>query len=156
MLFRSIVERVLIKQDYPEIAKVYILYRAKRREARDLAENLPSALSLIEQYLDKSDWRINENSNMTYSLQGLNFNVSSSLVSRYWLNKIYPEEIRIAHDTGIFHMHDLGVLGPPGKCADGVSRSPTRRMPKNTPDSGASRISKLVQGKPLRRYASKY
>jgi ribonucleoside-triphosphate reductase (formate) len=109
---QDIVERVLIKQDFPEIAKVYILYRAKRREARDLAENLPSALSLIEQYLDKSDWRINENSNMTYSLQGLNFNVSSSLVSRYWLNKIYPEEIRIAHDTGVFHMHDLGVLGP--------------------------------------------
>ncbi len=109
---QDIVERVLIKHDYAEIAKIYILYRAKRREARDLAENLPSALNLIEQYLDRSDWRISENSNMTYSLQGLNFNVSSSLISRYWLNKIYPEEIRIAHDTGLFHLHDLGVLGP--------------------------------------------
>jgi ribonucleoside-triphosphate reductase (formate) len=109
---QDIVERVLIKQDYAEIAKIYILYRAKRGEARDLAETIPSALSLIEQYLDKSDWRISENSNMTYSLQGLNFNVSSSLISRYWLNKIYPEEIRLAHDSGVFHMHDLGVLGP--------------------------------------------
>ncbi len=109
---QDVVERVLIKHSYPEIAKVYILYRAKRREVRDLAENIPSALSLVEQYLDKSDWRISENSNMTYSLQGLNFNVSSSLVSRYWLNMIYPEEIRLAHDAGNFHIHDLGVLGP--------------------------------------------
>jgi ribonucleoside-triphosphate reductase (formate) len=105
------VEKVLIKFGYAEEAKAFILYREKRREARDIAENLPSVLDLVDNYLDKSDWRINENSNMTYSLQGLNFNVSGALVARYWLNKIYPEEIRIANDTGLFHIHDLGVLG---------------------------------------------
>lgn len=109
---QDIVEKVLINSNHTKAAKAYILYREKRREARELAENIPSSLDSIEQYLDHSDWRISENSNMTYSLQGLNFNVSSAIISRYWLNKIYPEEIRIAHDTGVFHIHDLGVLGP--------------------------------------------
>ena len=109
---QDIVEKVLIQENHHQIAKSYIIYREKRREARELANNIPSSLDAIDKYLDHSDWRISENSNMTYSLQGLNFNVSSALVSRYWLNKIYPEEIRFAHDTGMFHIHDLGVLGP--------------------------------------------
>lgn len=109
---QDIVEKVLIQENYNKTAKAYIIYREKRREARELASNIPSSMDAIDKYLDYSDWRISENSNMTYSLQGLNFNVSSALVSRYWLNKIYPEEIRFAHDTGMFHIHDLGVLGP--------------------------------------------
>jgi len=109
---QDIVEKILIQGNHHQIAKSYIIYREKRREARELANNIPSSLDAIDKYLDHSDWRISENSNMTYSLQGLNFNVSSALVSRYWLNKIYPEEIRFAHDTGMFHIHDLGVLGP--------------------------------------------
>lgn len=109
---QDVVEKVLIQSNHTAAAKAFILYREKRREARDLADNIPSSLDAIEQYLDHSDWRISENSNMTYSLQGLNFNVSSAIVSRYWLNKIFPEEIRIAHDSGLFHIHDLGVLGP--------------------------------------------
>lgn len=109
---QDVVERVLIGSNHSKAAKAFILYREKRREARDLATSIPSSLDTIEQYLDHSDWRISENSNMTYSLQGLNFNVSSAIISRYWLNKIFPEEIRIAHDSGLFHIHDLGVLGP--------------------------------------------
>jgi anaerobic ribonucleoside-triphosphate reductase len=109
---QDVVEKVLIQSNHSKAAKAFILYREKRREARDLADSIPSSLETIEQYLDHSDWRISENSNMTYSLQGLNFNVSSAIVSRYWLNKIFPEEIRMAHDSGLFHIHDLGVLGP--------------------------------------------
>jgi ribonucleoside-triphosphate reductase len=109
---QDVVERVLIQSNHSKAAKAFILYREKRREARDLATSIPSSLDTIEQYLDHSDWRISENSNMTYSLQGLNFNVSSAIISRYWLNKIFPEEIRLAHDSGLFHIHDLGVLGP--------------------------------------------
>lgn len=106
------VEKVLIKFGFSDTAKAYILYREKRREAREFDITKESALSLVDEYLEKVDWRVNENSNMTYSLQGLNFSVSGSLVAKYWLNKIYPEEIRIAHNSGLFHIHDLGVLGP--------------------------------------------
>lgn len=109
---QDVVEKVLIKNDFVETAKAYILYREKRRELREFDLTKESALLLVDEYLQKTDWRVNENSNMTYSLQGLNFNVSSSLVARYWLSKIYPEEIRIANDSGLFHIHDLGVLGP--------------------------------------------
>jgi ribonucleoside-triphosphate reductase len=106
------VEKILIKCGYSDTAKAYILYREKRREAREFDLTKESALSLVDEYLEKTDWRVNENSNMTYSLQGLNFSVSGSLVARYWLNKIYPEEIRVANDKGLLHIHDLGVLGP--------------------------------------------
>ena len=66
---------------------------------------------IISDYLEKNDWRIKENSNMTYSLQGMNFHISSLIVSQYWLNQIYPPEIRNAHNSGDFHIHDLGILG---------------------------------------------
>ena len=109
---QDVVEKILIKSGFVETAKAYILYREKRREARELELTKESAVLLVDEYLEKTDWRVNENSNMTYSLQGLNFNVSSSLVAKYWLSKIYPEEIKIANDSGLLHIHDLGVLGP--------------------------------------------
>ncbi|MEN2984521.1 MAG: ribonucleoside triphosphate reductase [Dictyoglomaceae bacterium] len=65
---------------------------------------------LIREYLERSDWRVNENSNMAYSLQGLNYYLYSSLIARYWLEEIYPKDIAKAHQEGDFHIHDLGSL----------------------------------------------
>ncbi len=109
---QDIVEKVLIEHGHAKVAKAYILYREKRRQAREISRAIVNGVNLIEEYLNKADWRVNENSNMTYSLQGLNFHISSSVVARYWLTKLYPSEIGEAHEEGDFHIHDLGVLGP--------------------------------------------
>ncbi|MGQ4832412.1 MAG: ribonucleoside triphosphate reductase [Candidatus Asgardarchaeia archaeon] len=65
---------------------------------------------LVNSYLNQLDWRVRENSNMGYSLQGLNFHISSSIIARYWLTEVYPEDIAHAHIDGAFHIHDLGML----------------------------------------------
>jgi ribonucleoside-triphosphate reductase (formate) len=67
---------------------------------------------LVDNYINSSDWRVKENSNMNYSLQGLNFHISSSIVARYWLSKLYTDEIKKHQDDGSLHIHDLGILGP--------------------------------------------
>ncbi|RKY99407.1 MAG: hypothetical protein DRQ10_06240, partial [Candidatus Hydrothermota bacterium] len=108
---QDIVEKILIEQGHAKVAKAYILYRQKRAEARELESIFVDGIKLVDEYIDRSDWRVAENSNMTYSLQGLNFYLASSVVARYWLNKIYPPEIKNAHDSGDFHIHDLGILG---------------------------------------------
>jgi ribonucleoside-triphosphate reductase len=66
---------------------------------------------MIGQYLSQGDWRVKENSNMSYSLQGLNNYISSDIVTHYWLNHIYSPEMREAHVSGDLHLHDLGILG---------------------------------------------
>ncbi len=107
---QDLVEHKLIEMGYSEAAKAYILYRdqhAKIREARAL---LKDAIELVNSYVDRDDWRINENSNMDYSLQGLNNYISSSVISKYWLTKIYSQQVRAAHEDGLFHIHDLGLL----------------------------------------------
>lgn len=109
---QDIIERTLMEKGFPEVAKAYILYREKRREAREIGKAFVDGINLIEEYLGQEDWRVRENSNMNYSLQGLNFHVSSSVVARYWLEKLYPQEVAQAHKEGDFHIHDLGVLGP--------------------------------------------
>ncbi|MEZ0343204.1 MAG: anaerobic ribonucleoside-triphosphate reductase [Caldimicrobium sp.] len=109
---QDIIEKTLMEKGFPEVAKAYILYREKRREAREIGKALVDGINLIEEYLGQDDWRVRENSNMNYSLQGLNFHVSSSVVARYWLEKLYPQEVAQAHKEGDFHIHDLGVLGP--------------------------------------------
>ena len=95
---------------YPAAAKAFILYREQRRRTRDAKKIF--ATSTVDKYLGKADWRIRENSNSTFSLQGLNNYVVSDVMSRYWLDAIYPAEIRDAHDTGEIHIHDLGLLSP--------------------------------------------
>lgn len=109
---QDIVERTLMEKGYVAVAKAYIIYRQKRSEARDLKSTLEEAENLIENYLTKWDWRVQENSNMNYSLQGMNFYISSSITARYWLNRIYPEDIKRAHDESDLHIHDLGLLAP--------------------------------------------
>lgn len=104
------VEKVLIEEGHAKTSKAYILYRQQHKEIRDLKSML-SKVSVVDDYLDENDWRVKENSNMTYSLQGLNFHISSKIISNYWLDKIYPNEIKQTHNNGDFHIHDLGIFG---------------------------------------------
>ena len=107
---QDLVEHQLIESGYADIAKRYILYRHQHAQMRSTKQLLDEAVSMIDDYIGKSDWRINENSNMSYSLQGLNNHIASSISTRYWLQKFYPEEIRDLHTGGNFHLHDLGQL----------------------------------------------
>ncbi len=109
---QDIIEDTLIARGLAEVAKAYILYREKRKQAREIGKAIVDGVNLIEDYLTREDWRVQENSNMNYSLQGLNFHISSSVVARYWLTKLYPPSVGEAHREGDFHIHDLGVLGP--------------------------------------------
>ncbi|MCD6434520.1 MAG: ribonucleoside triphosphate reductase, partial [Candidatus Diapherotrites archaeon] len=104
------VEKVLIEEGHAKTAKAYILYRKQREEARDITKLLKT-IDIVDNYLQMKDWRVKENANMTFSLQGLNTHVASIVISEYWLNKIYPPEIRKAHKEAVFHIHDLSTLG---------------------------------------------
>jgi anaerobic ribonucleoside-triphosphate reductase len=107
---QDIVEQVLIEVGQAQTAKAYILYREQRAQVRDTKKLLLDGMKLVDDYLQRSDWRVNENANMNYSLQGLNYHVASSIAARYWLQKIYPPEVQQAHVEGALHIHDLGVL----------------------------------------------
>jgi ribonucleoside-triphosphate reductase len=107
---QDVVEEVLTKSGQFKIAKAYILYRQQRQETRVTKRILLDGEKLIEDYLQETDWRVSENSNLNYSLQGLNFYLASSIASQYWLNKIYPPEVCDSHTNGALHLHDLGAL----------------------------------------------
>lgn len=109
---QDIVEKVLIENGHAKTAKAYILYRKQHEELRNFQHLLLNAEKMFQEYLGGEDWRINENSNMNYSLQGLNNHIISAVTSNNWLEKVYPEEIREAHRQGDFHIHDLGLLAP--------------------------------------------
>ena len=108
---QDIVENQLIESGHAQTAKAYILYRKQHQDMRELAALLSSA-DLVDQYLEIDDWRVKENSNMSYSLQGLNNYLSSTVIAKYWISRIYPTNIAKAHFSGDLHIHDLGVLGP--------------------------------------------
>ena len=108
---QDVVEKVLIENGHAKTAKAYILYRKQHQDLRELAEIL-SSTELVEQYLDLEDWYVRENSNMSFSLQGLNNYLTTKVIERYWTNRIYPPNIAEAHKSGDIHIHDLGVLGP--------------------------------------------
>ena len=105
---QDIVERVLLDSPYYKSAKAYILYREQHAQIRSITTK--ANIDLVEHYIQKLDWKIKENSNMCYSLQGLNNYISSDVTSEYWLNSIYPPEIRKAHKSGDLHIHDLSLL----------------------------------------------
>jgi ribonucleoside-triphosphate reductase len=107
---QDVVEEVLMAAGLPDAAKAYILYREQHRKIRELRELVDPRI--VEQYLSEADWRVRENSNMTFSLQGLNVFLTEKIIGRYWLTRIYPPHIRKAHEEGDFHIHDLGTLGP--------------------------------------------
>ncbi|MDI9524251.1 MAG: ribonucleoside triphosphate reductase [Candidatus Cloacimonadota bacterium] len=105
---QDIVEEVLLASPYKKAAKAYIIYRDQHARIREMFST--GGVQLIDKYLEKLDWQVNENSNMAYSLQGLNNYIASEISKTYWLNKIYPPEIRRAHIEGDIHIHDLGQL----------------------------------------------
>jgi ribonucleoside-triphosphate reductase len=107
---QDIVEEVLIMEDLTKAAKNYILYREKRREIREVEAEFDKSANLVEDYVDEIDWQVKENANMTYSLQGLNQYVTSHVSKEYWLNKIYPENVRQAAKSEDIHIHDLNLL----------------------------------------------
>lgn len=104
---QDIVEYILLSSDYKKTAKSYVLYREQQSRLRDFTQN---ANVMVDEYLQQLDWEVNENSNMTYSIQGLNNYVASNISKNYWLNKIYSNEIKEAHKNGDFHIHDLNML----------------------------------------------
>lgn len=106
------VEKVLMRMGEVETAKAYILYRKQHAELREFRRLLVNAQSMVEDYVDARDWRVNENSNMNFSLQGLNNHVISAVTSKYWLEKVYPAATARSHESGDLHIHDLGLLAP--------------------------------------------
>lgn len=107
---QDLVEEVLIIGEYTETSRSYILYREQRRKIREMESVVDESLDMVSNYINEIDWQVNENSNMTYSLQGLHDYVSSFVTKKYWLNKVYPKETRDALNSGDFHIHDLGYL----------------------------------------------
>jgi ribonucleoside-triphosphate reductase (formate) len=105
---QDIVEETLISSPFKQTAKAYIIYREQHSKIREIANK--AGVDLIDQYLEKLDWQVKENSNMSFSLQGLHNYIASETNKIYWLNKLYPPNIRKAHIEGAFHIHDLGVL----------------------------------------------
>ena len=108
---QDLVEKMLLESGHAGVAKAYILYREQHSKLRESRKLLEGARNMVDDYIGRLDWRVNENSNMDYSLQGLNNYVSAGIASRYWIGTIYPPEIREAHMNGDFHIHDLGILG---------------------------------------------
>ena len=107
---QDLVEYVFLSSFFKKTAKAYILYRDQHARNREIIQK--ADLQLMDDYLDRQDWEVKENSNMDYSLQGLNNYVAGKLSKNYWLNKIYTPDIRQAHTRGDLHIHDLGTLSP--------------------------------------------
>ena len=109
------VESVLIKAGYDDVSKAYILYRKQREKIRNLGTTLVDYKKIVDSYLQVSDWRVKENSTVTYSVGGLILSNSGAVTANYWLSEIYDEEIGNAHRNADLHIHDLSMLT--GYCA---------------------------------------
>ncbi len=109
---QDIVEKVLIENGHAKTAKAYILYREKRRSARESNALIGATINMFTEYLNDRDWKINENANTQKSINGLNNYVREAFTKNYWLHEIYTEDIRNAHLSGDIHIHDLGFFGP--------------------------------------------
>ncbi len=107
---QDIVEQVLISANYFNTAKAYILYRDQRTRVRQDNKVMVDVESSVNEYLEKLDWRINENANQGYSNGGLILNVAGKVTANYWLSHVYPAAIGEAHRNGDFHIHDLSML----------------------------------------------
>ena len=109
------VESVLSRAGYDEVAKAYILYRKQREKIRNLNATILDYKEIVNNYLDVNDWRVKENSTVTYSVGGLILSNSGAITANYWLSEIYDEEIGNAHRNADIHIHDLSMLT--GYCA---------------------------------------
>ncbi len=109
------VEEVLSLAGYADVAKAYILYRKQREKVRNVKSSLLDYKKLVGDYLNVNDWRVKENSTVTYSVGGLILSNSGAITANYWLSEIYDEEIAEAHRSAAIHLHDLSMLT--GYCA---------------------------------------
>lgn len=109
------VEAILIQSGYSDVAKAYILYRKQREKIRNMKSTILDYKELVDSYVKATDWRVKENSTVTYSVGGLILNNSGAITANYWLSEIYDEEISNAHKNGDLHIHDLSMLT--GYCA---------------------------------------
>ena len=109
------VEKVLSDAGYADIAKAYILYRKQREKIRNVGSALLNYKDLVDNYLQINDWRVKENSTVTYSVGGLILSNSGAITANYWLSEIYDNEVAEAHRSGAMHLHDLSMLT--GYCA---------------------------------------
>ena len=109
------VETVLINAGYADVAKAYILYRKQHEKVRNLTSTMLDYKTLVNDYVNINDWRVKENSTVTYSVGGLILSNSGAITANYWLSEIYDEEIANAHKSGDIHLHDLSMLT--GYCA---------------------------------------
>ena len=109
------VEHVLNQTGYTEVAKAYILYRKNREKIRNMKSTILDYKEIVNSYVKEEDWRVKENSTVTYSVGGLILHNSGSVTANYWLSEIYDEEIASAHRNADIHIHDLSMLT--GYCA---------------------------------------
>ena len=109
------VESVLIQAGYADVAKCYILYRRQREKIRNLKSTILDYKELVNSYVNITDWRVKENSTVTYSVGGLILSNSGAITANYWLSEIYDDEIANAHKNADIHLHDLSMLT--GYCA---------------------------------------
>ncbi|MEA1883218.1 MAG: ribonucleoside triphosphate reductase [Thermotogota bacterium] len=109
------VEDVLEESGFTEVAKAYIIYRKQHQNLRELSKDMLNFSSTVNDYLEKADWRVKENSTVSYSIGGLILHNSGTVIANYWLNELYDEEIGRAHKNGDLHIHDLSMLS--GYCA---------------------------------------
>jgi len=109
------VESVLIKAGYDDVAKAFILYRRQRAKLRDVKTTILDYKDLVDSYVKEADWRVKENSTVTYSVGGLILSNSGAITAHYWLSEIYDDEIANAHRNADLHLHDLSMLT--GYCA---------------------------------------
>src|SRR3990167_9637329 len=107
---QDLVEKTLIEEGHAKTAKAYILYRKSHEELRNV-KGLFDTIEAVDDYLGLNDWMVRENSNMGFSLQGLNNYIATKIITNYWIRRIYPESIRLAHENADIHIHDLGTLG---------------------------------------------
>lgn len=114
-MIQDAIEKTLIKEGHDEVAKAFILYRQKRAEVRADRAVVVEVGKTMDEYLQKSDWRVNANANSGYSLGGLILNTSGKMTANYWLSHVYPAEVWNAHRNADYHIHDLDMFS--GYCA---------------------------------------
>lgn len=134
---QDIVETVLIEKKEIEAAKAYILYRAQHEAIRDAQKLMLDISTTMDGYLSRSDWRVNENANVNFSLGGLILHNSGTVTANYWLKRIYPREIADAHINADFHIHDLSMFS--GYCAGWSLRDLIREGLGGVPDKISSK-----------------
>ncbi|MFP4431154.1 MAG: ribonucleoside triphosphate reductase [Spirochaetaceae bacterium] len=137
---QDVVETILIEAGEAKVAKAYIIYRARHEAIRDTRKLMLDIDSTMDGYLSQSDWRVNENANVNFSLGGLILHNSGTITANYWLKKIYPEAIGKAHRNADFHIHDLSMFS--GYCAGWSLRQLIEQGLGGVPDKITSKPAK--------------